>query len=245
MPEQRSHPTAPVSTGAVGVLFDIDDTLVDLRSAMRGALLVAAAAELEGLGEEERAAFATHFSADEAGFYDKYVKGKYGFAEQRHLRLQAALAVFGRDTEQEARAFSTVFEETVRKLWAAFPDVHEVLDRLDAAGIPYAAVTNNVEGYQREKLAVTGLRRIEVVIGTDTVGASKPDPRTYLEAVRRIGSEPSLTLMVGANPGHDVAGARAAGLSAVLIDRFSSEKNDDAVTTLTEIMPLVSALIRR
>lgn len=229
------------ATARVGVLFDVDDTLVDLRSAMRSALLSAAAGELDGLGDAEREAFVEHFSRDAAGYYDRYVLGEVDFAGQRHLRLTAALQELGRVPAVGLEEFHAVFEDGVVAGWRAFEDVHEVLDALDARGIPYGAVTNNLEAYQRRKLVRSGLERIEVVIGSDTAGAPKPDARSYLAGVTALGTDVEHTLMVGDNPGHDVEGAVAAGLPALLIDRFGRYPDRGAVTGLTAVVEWINA----
>ncbi|MDR2257497.1 MAG: HAD family hydrolase [Arthrobacter sp.] len=244
MPERSDTPTAPVSTGAVGVLFDLDDTLIDLRSAMREALLSAAAEDIEGLSKAEVEGFAEHFSLDTAGHYDAYVRGELDFATQRHRRLVAALSECGRSTRQDVAGFSTRFELEVVRGWRAFDDVAPTLDALDALGVPYGVVTNNVEAYQRTKLAKSGLERVGVVIGSDTAGAPKPDPRSYLAGVAALGTAPERTLMVGDNPGHDVAGAIAAGLPALLVDRWGRHPEHPGVAGLGAVLDWVRAATR-
>ena len=66
---------------------------------------------------------------------------------------------------------------------------------------------------------VSGLKRIELVVGSDTAGAPKPDPRPFHEGCRLLGTEVNETLYVGDNPINDVQGALEAGLQAVLINR--------------------------
>ena len=101
----------------------------------------------------------------------------------------------------------------------AFDDVTPILDALDSAGIPYGAVSNNVHDYQRVKLDAAGLERIRVLVGTDTVGAAKPDPAIYLEGVRRLGTGAGETLYVGDNRLLDADGSTAAGLLGVWLNR--------------------------
>ena len=52
----------------------------------------------------------------------------------------------------------------------AFEDVPPLLDALDAAGIPYGAVSNNVHDYQRAKLDSAGLERIRREVWRTTWG---------------------------------------------------------------------------
>lgn len=227
----------------VGVLFDVDDTLVDLRGAMHETLLHVAGDDLVGVNRRGRRAFVEHFSMDAAGHYASYVRGELDFATQRYRRLQGALASLGRDCTRDPGEFNARFEEMVRAQWAPFADVAPTLEALRQWGVPIGAVTNNVEHYQRGKLGATGLECFEIVIGSDTAGAPKPDPRSYLAGVGALGSDVAHTLMVGDNPEHDVAGARAAGLRAVLVDRWGRYPDGGGVSSLTQILPIVRGLL--
>ncbi|GAA0202725.1 hypothetical protein GCM10009526_26700 [Glutamicibacter creatinolyticus] len=102
------------------------------------------------------------------------------------------------------------------------------MGRLTALGIPFGAVSNNVEAYQREKLRLAGLGMFEVVIGSDTAGAPKPDAAPFLAGCEQLGTDPGRTLYVGDSLINDVVGARNAGLPAVLLDRGARHKNSES-----------------
>jgi putative hydrolase of the HAD superfamily len=53
-----------------------------------------------------------------------------------------------------------------------------------------------------------------------TLGVAKPDPRIFKAALDEAGADPAATVHVGDQPVNDVAGALAAGITPVLIDRF-------------------------
>jgi putative hydrolase of the HAD superfamily len=89
-------------------------------------------------------------------------------------------------------------------------------------------VSNNVHDYQRAKLDGAGLDRIKILVGTDTVGAAKPEPAIYLEGVRLLGSTPGETLYVGDNRLLDAEGATAAGLVGVWLNRTGEVVEDFA-----------------
>ncbi|UKA57354.1 HAD family hydrolase [Arthrobacter sp. FW306-2-2C-D06B] len=222
-----------------GVLFDIDDTLVDLEYAMTTALRDVSEHLLPGLDQAGWEKFGRIFTHETTHFYDRYLAGELTFNEQRLLRGRAALGHFGvelggEDSHTWLNDYSRLQPSYVR----AFSDVLPVLDALDAVGIPYGAVSNNVHDYQRVKLDSAGLARVSVLVGTDTVGVPKPDPAIYLEGVRRLGTNPAETLFVGDNRLLDAEGATAAGLLGIWLNRTGELASDfsgreiDALTRL-------------
>ncbi|WP_125610787.1 HAD family hydrolase [Specibacter cremeus] len=206
-----------------GVLFDIDDTLIDLRQAMRDTI-AAVSADLLDLSPAGWDAFTGLYLDDAERYYDRYVAGEFGFAEQRGLRARAALAAFGVTNFSPAREASWVaaYEEAQPGFIRPFADVLPVLDRLDSAGIPYGAVSNNVHDYQRAKLDRAGLSRVTALVGIDTVGVAKPAPAVFHEGCRLLGTLPEETLYVGDNLTLDAVGATDAGLWGVWLDRSGS-----------------------
>ncbi|MDP9935095.1 HAD family hydrolase [Paenarthrobacter nicotinovorans] len=208
-----------------GVLFDIDDTLVDLEYAMTTALRDVSEHLLPGLDQAGWVKFGRIFTHETTHFYDRYLAGELTFNEQRLLRGRAALGHFGVELEdgEESQAWVAEYHKRQTAYVRAFNDVEEVLDALDAAGVPYGAVSNNVHDYQRAKLDGAGLERIRILVGTDTVGVAKPDPAIYLEGVRLLGTTPGETLYVGDNRLLDADGATAAGLVGVWLNRVGEE----------------------
>ncbi|MEV7604853.1 HAD family hydrolase [Paenarthrobacter sp. NPDC089322] len=204
-----------------GVLFDIDDTLVDLEYAMTTALRDVSEHLLPGLDQAGWAKFGRIFTHETTHFYDRYLAGELTFNEQRLLRGRAALGHFGVELAdgEESQAWVAEYHQRQTAYVRAFEDVAGVLDALDAAGIPYGAVSNNVHDYQRAKLDGAGLSRIRILVGTDTVGVPKPDPAIYLEGVRLLGTTPGETLYVGDNRLLDAEGSTAAGLLGVWLNR--------------------------
>lgn len=211
-------PSAPVVDG---VLFDLDDTLLDLRGAQLPAFAETVRAQWPDAPPAEAGVFvraADHFAADRSGHYQRYIAGELDFAGQRLARARDALAVLGAPgavAEPDPALWRDEYEVRVRAHWALFDDVVPTLATLRSAGVALGIVTNNVEAYQRAKADALGLEWVDVLIGSDTAGAPKPDPAPFLAGCARLGAEPGRTLMVGDSLTHDVAGARAAGLVPV------------------------------
>jgi putative hydrolase of the HAD superfamily len=101
----------------------------------------------------------------------------------------------------------------------AYEDAEPALAGLAAAGLKLAVVANwdiSLTGV----LARLGLaRHLAVVVTAAEVGAAKPDARPFRVALERLGVAASACVHVGDDLETDVAGARAAGLAALLLDR--------------------------
>jgi phosphoglycolate phosphatase len=98
-----------------------------------------------------------------------------------------------------------------------YPGVVEGLDRLAAAGLALACVTNKPFAFADALLVSKALRlRFVCVFGGDSFARKKPDPLPLLEACKVLGSAPARTLMVG-DSSNDAAAARAAGCPVVLV----------------------------
>ncbi|WP_426225341.1 HAD family hydrolase [Pseudarthrobacter sp. DSP2-3-2b1] len=211
-----------------GILFDIDDTLVDLEYAMTTALREVSEHLLPGLDQHGWERFGRIFTHETTHYYDRYLAGELTFNDQRLLRGRAALGHFGveladgEETHQWLADYSRLQPGYVR----AFEDVVPLLDLLDDAGVPYGAVSNNVHDYQRAKLDGAGLARITRLVGTDTVGVAKPEPAIYLEGVRLLQIAPAETLFVGDNRLLDAEGSTAAGLVGVWLNRTGETLQD-------------------
>ena len=85
------------------------------------------------------------------------------------------------------------------------------LDEMRGRGLKLACVTNKPERFTRPLLeGLDLLRRMDCVVGGDTLTAKKPDPLPLAHCAEEFGIEPRLLLMVG-DSAIDCAAARAAG----------------------------------
>lgn len=233
-----------------GVLFDIDDTLVDLRSAMWAALDVSlpllAATDVDAA--RFRAVF-EDFVRDPEEFYVAFLAGDLGFEEQRQRRILGAMSRAGVAVvdDPDLVAWDAAYRVAVAEHWAPISGVVGLLDELDARGIAYGAVSNNTYARQRAKLDGSGLERVAHLVGVDTVGAAKPDPEMFLEGCRLLGVQPGEALFVGDNWEADVLGAQAAGLQAVWFnppehvegpDAAEAERVADRITEISQVLKL-------
>ena len=103
--------------------------------------------------------------------------------------------------------------------WKLYDDVLPALEALRARRLTTGVISNVVGGLQ-ETLVDLGLAPLlDVIVTSDQVGVTKPHPRIFEAALQRAGVDPAEALFVGDQPDSDVAGARAAGMQALLLDR--------------------------
>lgn len=205
-----------------GVLFDVDDTLVDTRGAFVAALDVVVTAYLPHLPAERHGEVVAAWRADVGGHYRAYTRGEVPYEVQRMARANELHGAFGGPVLDAAgyERWNAVFEAGFSGAWAAHADASGTVDRLLCAGVRLGALTNAAVAYQTSKLERTGLAdRVPMLVGVDTLGVGKPDPAVFLEACRRLGTEPARTAYVGDELDVDARAAVAAGLVGVWLDR--------------------------
>lgn len=106
--------------------------------------------------------------------------------------------------------------------FAAHPDAAGALERLRAMGMRLVAVSNWDVGLH-DVLARTGLaRRLDGAITSAELGVAKPRRELFDHALTLAGVPAAHALHCGDSLREDVAGARAAGIRAVLLDRAGS-----------------------
>jgi putative hydrolase of the HAD superfamily len=101
----------------------------------------------------------------------------------------------------------------------AYPDAAPALAALRERGLALVCVSN-WDISLPEVLERCGLGgAVDGVVTSAGVGARKPDPAIFAPALELAGCTAAEALHVGDRPDEDVAGARAAGIRALLIDR--------------------------
>ena len=120
--------------------------------------------------------------------------------------------------------FATVYETFARPgVWELFPDVPPLLAELARLRMRLGVVSN-FDRRLYDILAQLSVRdAFEHLIISSEIGIRKPAARIFREAAWRFNVEANEILHVGDEPGSDFAGARAAGLEALLVDHKTSK----------------------
>ena len=213
MPTERTSRTRAVFLDALGTLVKLDAPWPALA---RG---LAERHDVEVSLEDARRAMLTemaHYRANcvRAGDPDSLARLRLECAEI--LRLQLAPALSGLDA---AAIVSTMLDALS---FSAYDDAVGALERWRETGLQ-TVVVSNWDISLHDVLAAIGLRDLlDGVVCSAEVGVSKPASAPFERALELAGVLPEQVVHIGDSVAEDVAGARAAGIEAVLLDRGAS-----------------------
>jgi putative hydrolase of the HAD superfamily len=119
--------------------------------------------------------------------------------------------------------------------WRIFPDVLPTLDALAARGLKLGVISNWDERLRPllKRLKLAGY--FEIIVVSREVRASKPARAIFQHAIRRLGLPAEAVLHVGDSLSMDVRGARAAGLSALLLKRGAATARTGQIKSLLDL----------
>ena len=127
------------------------------------------------------------------------------------------------------------------KVWKAFPETRATLAELAARGVSLAVISNWDKRLPEilDRLDLSGT--FDVITVSMIEGMEKPAPEIFLRTVARLEVKPEAALHVGDSPLEDYQGARAAGLTPVLIDRHTLFAHDSyrRIVSLEGVLDLV------
>jgi putative hydrolase of the HAD superfamily len=227
----RTAPPRAVLLDALGTLVELDEPVPNLTAALAERGLDVPAADVAVALRAEIAHYRAHH--DTAVDEPSLERLRDRCAEV----FGAALPAPARDGDPEL-----VREALLDGLrFRAFDEVPAVLRALRAAGARLVVVSNwdvSLHGVLRE----TGLDGLlHGVLTSAEEGIAKPDPQIFRRALALAGGvPPGQALHAGDDVVADVGGARAAGITPVLVDRDGSAglvEGVRAVQTLAELLP--------
>ncbi len=119
-----------------------------------------------------------------------------------------------------------------------FEEVPAALAALRADGVRLVVISN-WDVSLHDQLEATGLAElVDGAVSSAELGVGKPNPAIFTRALEIAGAPPDEALMVGDSLDTDVVGAQAAGLRAVLVDRWGSAQAPPEVTTVPSLAQL-------
>jgi N-acetyl-D-muramate 6-phosphate phosphatase len=181
-------------TAGHALLFDLDGTLADTAPDLAAALN----ALLQADGREP-------LPFDE-------IRPWVSWGALRLIRLGYGEALDAVRTADLRQRFLVHYEGALCRQSRLYPGIPEVLESLEAAGLPWGIVTNKPGWLTEPLLAALGLaERAGTVISGDTLPYAKPHPLPLQHAARELSMPPGRCIYVGDNV-RDIEAGRAAGM---------------------------------
>lgn len=202
------------------VLFDLDDTLFDHRYSCRTGL--------DAVRRTHAALRARSLDELEAVYYRSLnelhalvLEGQLTLEMARVERFRRLFTHFGDGDaipapEPVAAAYHAAYRAARRAVPGALPLLRALQPRVQVA-----VITNNLGAEQREKLRICKLDAwFDVVVISEEVGVTKPDPAIFAMTLERLGCDPVDAIMVGDSWESDIVGATNVGMRAVWLNRY-------------------------
>jgi HAD superfamily hydrolase (TIGR01549 family) len=219
-----------------GVLCDVGDTLITADPPVEEVALTVANQFFPDLAPP---LLLLALAAVRAFFGQHYLN--YSLHEQDQLLADMAQAA--RIALRETADVDIDFLPFVRRVrnsirYRPFPDVLPALHSLREQG-KTLAVVSNWDPALPSLLAEVGLAKFfAFILPSAEVGVEKPNERIFKLALQRLGLEPQEVVYIGDSYEADVVGARAVGITPILLDRTGKTRYQDVVciSSLVELV---------
>lgn len=173
--------------------------------------------------------------------YQAFVRA--GDSSARHMdEFEELPAELGIPESRHEAYLHDYFARDSYKVFKLYDDVLETFERLAGHALRVGIISNNHDVERMIARLEVG-RHFEVVVSPLNFGVGKPDSAIFTQTLELLGVTPAQALYVGDSHHHDVLGARAAGLTPVLIDRYAVWLDGHEVEHRVESLHALDAIL--
>ena len=122
--------------------------------------------------------------------------------------------------------------------WQVFEEVHPTLELLRSRELKLGIISNWDERLRPLLARLQLTRYFAAIIISVEAGFAKPSEKIFQRATAALGLVPGSILHIGDSFSEDVAGARAAGLQGLLLDRKEATPAVASIATLAKLKDL-------
>ena len=205
------------------VLFDLDGTLVD-KDHRSKALAKTRYTAIRRLAGEEAAKRWAYYSGVDIDSFTVDENGPLSKAPRNEDLTVATTAIWlnglnwfkAKEIATEAYRMADL-EQSQSYKSKLIPGTEDALKKMHATGLQLGIATNGSGKTAREIMTYNRVEGLfDVYIGADEVAEGKPEPDLIIEACRRVGLKPSMSVYVGDELVDAVAGT-GAGVAGIVI----------------------------
>lgn len=240
---------ADAMTAVQALFFDLDGTLLDGSGHQEAILRTCRRIASAQPGLDAHRLLVANGEVWQRYWPEVADKWTLGALDGTNVSLEAwrrTLRACGCNDDSIARLARETYSQYRRESLRLFDDVQEL--SLLQPRFSLALVTNGASDTQRENLRVLDIEhRFGAVVISGEVGVAKPDARIFRLALDELGVLPENAWHVGDDLNTDVAGAKAAGLTAVWLNRGDDPwkegrpRPDYEIRSLRDLAALLSA----
>ena len=153
----------------------------------------------------------------------------------------------------DPRAIETLYQEfiiyyaaNIAEYSQPYPGLLTFLNRCKAQGLVMGVCTNKLESLSVRLLhALDMAKYFGAIVGPDTIGIAKPDPKPFRETMRRLSRDPEKAIMFGDSE-TDIRTAQNVGVPVIAvsfgytIQHVSHFKPDHVIDHYDEAWPIVA-----
>ena len=229
------------------LFLDLDSTLLDGRTFHRSIertckklSLIRPELDAKQLREADSEVFRSYWPES----MDDWTLGRLNGAELSLEVWRRALLACGCEDKSLAQVAADTQIQLARDTYRPFADVEELISIVRQSGVPVALVTNGASDTQREKIDTMGITNwFSAFAISGETGVAKPDEAAFTSALEALGVSGKSVWHVGDSLAADVAGANAAGLTSVWLNRYGSVREehdpepDVEIPSLSDLKP--------
>jgi len=182
-----------------GVIFDLDNTLVDFVEAK----LIACEEVVNYLDR-----------GDPEELFDHFLNGNYNIEDPQNIKdyLQSNNI----SDEDVFERCSEIYRSTKLENIELYPGVRDVLEEIRRKGLKIALVTDAERFNAINRLKKVGLKGyFDTIVTFDDTGKKKPDPEPFLCCLEEMGLEPEEVILIGDSLDRDVVPGKEIGIITV------------------------------
>ena len=209
------------------IFFDLDATLLNHETAVRGGLAKLAQAFQSEIPWDQDQFFKRWEAVAEKYLPFSFTGKQLSSQDQRRMRM---VEIFGAGlSPDEADRRFQVYLEGYNANWTLYPDVKPCLEALGGRG--FGMITNGEGTQQRAKLSRLGLDGLfSPLIISMEVGLAKPDKGIFELAAKEAGVPISQCVYVGDRLDTDAIAAAEAGMKGIWLNRPDESKGQGVIT---------------
>lgn len=230
-----------------GVLFDLDDTLVDHSRASRMALdyLRNIRPELSSLDSDDLVRL-WNLNFDHG--WKKVLFGEISILENRANKIQFVFSTLGLEISGgEAMDMAESYGSEYLRQCTVIPGTFDLLRRLRDRNVRIGVITNNIQEMKYHKVDRLGLLPyIDSITLSSEYRMMKPDPEIFNIALNNLGGNTINTLMLGDSFEHDIIGAHRVGMKHIWFNRFGKVPGEEGfnVNMISSYLPLEDTIVK-